>query len=52
MHDPEDQHDLLFVEDVVHDSIVTHAQAVERVADAVDRLDGLAADAAGFRRVD
>jgi hypothetical protein len=51
MHDAEDQHDLLFVEDVVHDPVVTHTQSVERVADTVDGLDGLAADAAGFRGI-
>ena len=51
MHDAEYQHDLLVVQDVVHDPIVTYPQAMEGVAGAVDRLDGLPPDAARFRRV-
>jgi hypothetical protein len=47
MHYPEDQHDLLVVQDVVHDSLVANPQAMERVGGPVDRLDGLPADPTG-----
>ena len=37
--DPEDEHDSIIGQDVVHDSVVAHAESMERVVDAVDRLD-------------
>jgi len=52
MDDPKDQHDPVLVEHVVHDAVVAHAQPVEGVAHALDRLDPLSCDPTAGRHVD
>ena len=47
MDDAEDEKDLVVGDEVVHEAVVAHAEAVEGVGLAADRLDLLAADAAG-----
>ena len=44
MNDAEDKDHPVFVDGVVHHPVVADAESVERVAHAVERLDGLAAD--------
>lgn len=51
MDDAEDQDDSIGFEHVVHDAVVTHAQAVEGVGGAVQRLHRLALDSADPSRV-
>jgi hypothetical protein len=43
--DPEDEHDTVRVDDVIHDPVVAHAESMEFVVHAPQRLDALAADA-------
>lgn len=47
MDDPQDQDHPVSIDRVVHHAVVTDAESVERVAQTVDGLDRLAADAAG-----
>ena len=49
MDDAEDEDHAIFVDDVVHDPVITHAQPVERIAGGLDRLDSFAADATWLR---
>ncbi len=51
MHDSENQDHPILLDDVVHHAVVAYAKSVERVADTVDGLDRLAADAALLRGV-
>lgn len=51
MHDPEDENDAIFVDHVVHDSVVTDPEAVERIRDTSDGLHLLAADTLASRRL-
>jgi hypothetical protein len=46
--DAEDEEDAIVVDEVVHDAVVADAEPVEAVCLSADRLDLLAADAAGF----
>jgi hypothetical protein len=48
MDDAEDEEDVVVGDEVVHEAVVADAEAVEGVSLAADRLDFLAADAAGF----
>lgn len=48
MDDAEDEEDVVVGDEVVHEAIVAYAKAVEGVSPAADRLDLLAADAAGL----
>jgi len=45
MDDPEDEHDPILGQDVVHDSVVADAESMKRVIGTVDRLDRLALQA-------
>jgi hypothetical protein len=47
MNDPEDEHDPIIGEHVIHDSVVAHPESMERVVEAADRLDRLALEASG-----
>lgn len=51
MHDAEDQDGPILVDDVVHHAVVAGAQAMKDIAGAMDRLHGLAGDAARLRCV-
>ena len=51
MHDPEDENDAIFVDHVVHDSVVTNPEAVERIRDTPDGLHLLAPDTLAGRRL-
>ena len=44
MHDAEHEDHAVGLDDVVHDPVVPDPEAVKRVGNAVDRLDGLAGD--------
>lgn len=45
MHDPEEMHDAILGDHVVHHPVVADTQAVERIRGALDRPHPLAADA-------
>lgn len=49
MHDSEDEQHAILGYDVVHDSVLTDSQSMERIANALDRLHRLATDAARSR---
>lgn len=46
MDDPEDEHDPILGQDVVHDSVVAHPESMKRVVGTVDGFDRLASEAA------
>jgi hypothetical protein len=45
--DPEDEDDLVLIDDVVHDAMIADSQSVEGVARSLDGLDGLATESPG-----
>src|SRR5436309_10640674 len=51
MDDREDENDAIFVDHVVHDSVVTNPEAVERIRDTPDGLHLLATDTLAGRRL-
>ena len=51
MDDPEDEHDPILGQDVVHDSVVADAESMKRVVGTVDRLDRLALEASATGNV-
>lgn len=51
MDNTQDEHDLILLEDVVHDAVVADPQPVEGVAGAMHRLHSLPLDAADLRHV-
>jgi phage FluMu protein gp41 len=51
MHDPEDENDAIFVDHVIHDSVLTNPEAVERIRDTPDGLHLLATDTLAGRRL-
>jgi hypothetical protein len=49
--DPEYEDDAILIEDVIHHAVIPDAESIKRVCEPLDRLDRLASDPTGSRRV-